>query len=150
MGRGYWLDAERHRFLEKIFACDASRGFLLPMQPRRWIYIYSLLLSLCSLAVSGCAKRATPAEAGLRTQTLLLGNGAEPADLDPQVVTAYSDQNILNALFEGLTALDEQTEVTSTGVTDLHIDVSLVSLPTGALDFRRTSRIKGQGAVSAG
>lgn len=47
-------------------------------------------------------------------------------------------------------ALDEQTEVTSTGVTDLHIDVSLVSLPTGALDFRRTSRIKGQGAVSAG
>ena len=48
------------------------------------------------------------------------------------------------------TALDEQTEITSTGVTDLHIDVSLVGLPTGALDFRRTSRIKGQGAIAAG
>ncbi len=48
------------------------------------------------------------------------------------------------------TALDEQTEVTSTGITDLFIDVSLVHLPTGALDFRRTSRIKGQNATSAG
>lgn len=43
----------------------------------------------------------------MRTQTLLLGNGAEPEDLDPQVVTAYTDQNILLALFEGLTAIDE-------------------------------------------
>lgn len=47
-------------------------------------------------------------------------------------------------------ALDEQTDVTSTGVTDLFIDVSLVDLPTGSLDFRRTSRIKGQNAVAAG
>jgi oligopeptide transport system substrate-binding protein len=45
----------------------------------------------------------------LRSQTLLLGNGAEPEDLDPQVVTAYTDQNILLALFEGLTAVDERT-----------------------------------------
>lgn len=47
-------------------------------------------------------------------------------------------------------ALDEQTDITSTGITDLLIDVNLVQLPTGALDFRRTSRIKGQTAVSAG
>jgi diguanylate cyclase (GGDEF)-like protein len=47
-------------------------------------------------------------------------------------------------------ALDDQTDVTSTGITDLLIDVSLVHLPTGALDYRRTSRIKGQNAVSAG
>ena len=61
------------------------------------------------LCFTGCAKRETPADAGIRTQTLLLGNGAEPADLDPQILTAYSDQNIMMALFEGLTALDEQT-----------------------------------------
>jgi oligopeptide transport system substrate-binding protein len=61
------------------------------------------------LALAGCARRETPAEAGVRSQTLLLGNGAEPEDLDPQVVTAYSDQNILLALFEGLTAVDEAT-----------------------------------------
>ena len=48
------------------------------------------------------------------------------------------------------TALDEQNDITSTGVTDLHIDVSLVNLPTGALDFHRISRIKGQGAIAAG
>ena len=58
---------------------------------------------------SGCAKRENAAAAGIRTQTLLLGNGAEPADLDPQIVTAYSDQNILMALFEGLTVFDEKT-----------------------------------------
>jgi oligopeptide transport system substrate-binding protein len=45
----------------------------------------------------------------VRSHTLLLGNGAEPEDLDPQVVTAYTDQNILLALFEGLTAIDEKT-----------------------------------------
>lgn len=47
-------------------------------------------------------------------------------------------------------ALDDQSDITSTGVTDLLIDVSLVHLPTGALDFHRTSRIKGQAAASAG
>jgi oligopeptide transport system substrate-binding protein len=45
----------------------------------------------------------------VRAQTLLLGNGAEPEDLDPQIVTIYTDQNILLALFEGLTAIDEKT-----------------------------------------
>jgi oligopeptide transport system substrate-binding protein len=61
------------------------------------------------LALPGCARREQPVEGGVRTQTLLLGNGAEPEDLDPQVVTAYTDQNILLALFEGLTAIDEKT-----------------------------------------
>ncbi|MBI4626608.1 MAG: peptide ABC transporter substrate-binding protein [Verrucomicrobia bacterium] len=68
-----------------------------------------LCLLSSALSFMGCAKRETPADAGIRTQTLLLGNGAEPADLDPQILTAYSDQNIMMALFEGLTALDEQT-----------------------------------------
>jgi oligopeptide transport system substrate-binding protein len=61
------------------------------------------------LALSGCARKGPAVEEGLKSQTLLIGNGAEPEDLDPQVVTAYTDQNILIALFEGLTAVDEQT-----------------------------------------
>jgi oligopeptide transport system substrate-binding protein len=61
------------------------------------------------LLASGCARRDTPQAAAVRAQTLLLGNGAEPEDLDPQVVTAYTDQNILLALFEGLTAIDEKS-----------------------------------------
>jgi len=36
-----------------------------------------------------------------------LGNGAEPQDLDPQIVTGYSEYNILIGLFEGLTCIDE-------------------------------------------
>lgn len=68
------------------------------------------IAGLCgTLASPGCAKRETPAAAGIRTQTLLIGNGAEPADLDPQIITAYTDGNLIMALFEGLTALDEQT-----------------------------------------
>ena len=67
------------------------------------------LVAAALLCASGCARRETQAAAAVRSQTLLLGNGAEPADLDPQVVTAYTDQNILLALFEGLTAIDERT-----------------------------------------
>ena len=57
---------------------------------------------------TGCSPRETPADAGVRTGTLLLGNGAEPADLDPQTMTAYTEGNIHMALFEGLTVLDEE------------------------------------------
>jgi oligopeptide transport system substrate-binding protein len=46
---------------------------------------------------------------GLRTGTLLVGNLAEPQELDPPLISAYTDQNIAVALFEGLCALDEHT-----------------------------------------
>jgi oligopeptide transport system substrate-binding protein len=68
-----------------------------------------LVLGMAVLAVVGCARKGPAVEEGLKSQTLLIGNGAEPEDLDPQIVTAYTDQNILIALFEGLTAVDEQT-----------------------------------------
>ena len=68
----------------------------------------------CAFAIvltglSGCLKRETPVEAARSTKTLLLGNGAEPADLDPHIAVAYNDYNILVALFEGLTVIDEAT-----------------------------------------
>jgi oligopeptide transport system substrate-binding protein len=68
-----------------------------------------LLFAAALLALAACSRRETPAQDAARSQTLLLGNGAEPEDLDPQVVTAYTDQNILLALFEGLTAVNERT-----------------------------------------
>ena len=70
-----------------------------------------LIAAAVLLAGPGCARRESPAAAAVAEQTLLLGNGAEPEDLDPQVVTAYTDQNILLALFEGLTAVDETTSL---------------------------------------
>jgi len=77
--------------------------------PPRLISRVGRLLCAGLLAFAGCARREAPVEAATRAQTLLLGNGAEPEDLDPQIVTAYTDQNILLALFEGLTAIDEKT-----------------------------------------
>lgn len=79
----------------------------------------TLLLSLAAaLGLAACGRRETPAEAGLRTQTLLLGNGAEPQDLDPQTCVAYTDYNILIALFEGLTCIDEKTSQAAPGVAE--------------------------------
>src|SRR5580704_14271146 len=66
----------------------------------------------------GCAKRESPAEQGIRTQTLLLGNGAEPQDLDPNTCVLYTDDNVLMALFEGLTCIDEKTSQAVPGVSE--------------------------------
>jgi oligopeptide transport system substrate-binding protein len=68
------------------------------------IILVSLLLTL-----TACTKRETPAAAGVQAGTLLVGNLAEPQELDPQLISAYTDQNIAVALFEGLCALDERT-----------------------------------------
>jgi oligopeptide transport system substrate-binding protein len=65
------------------------------------------LLLLLALTLGSVLAR--PVDDGIRDQVLLLGNGAEPQDLDPQVMTAFTDQNIALALFEGLCALDEKT-----------------------------------------
>lgn len=59
--------------------------------------------------LAGCGVRETPAEAGRRTGTLLVGNQAEPADLDPHTVDAFTEMIVVSALFEGLTVLEERT-----------------------------------------
>jgi len=69
----------------------------------------ALLAAALLLPISGCARRETPAESARRAGILLLGNGAEPADLDPETSTAYTEMNIMVALFEGLTSIDEAT-----------------------------------------
>jgi len=72
--------------------------------------ISALAVGCCALLMlAGCSRRETRAEEGVRTQTLLIGNAAEPADLDPDVIYAYTDSQIAYALFEGLTKLDAKT-----------------------------------------
>src|SRR5689334_21589327 len=73
----------------------------------RWLIILGGLVA--SSFVAGCSRRETPVEEGIRTATLLVGNGAEPADLDPHVVALFTDQRVQLALFEGLAAFDEKT-----------------------------------------
>jgi oligopeptide transport system substrate-binding protein len=75
-------------------------------------------LGLPLLAASGCFRAGTRAESARRANTLLLGNGAEPQDLDPQVCTAYTDYNVLISLFEGLTCIDERTSQAVPGAAD--------------------------------
>ncbi len=70
-----------------------------------------LAIVCAALVFSGCARRETPAEAGIRTQTLLVSNRAEPQDLDPHSITIYTDSQIAYALFEGLTKLDAKTSL---------------------------------------
>jgi oligopeptide transport system substrate-binding protein len=77
-----------------------------PLRRRFWLS-FAGVAALLTLA--SCGRRETPAEAGVRTQTLLVGNAAEPADLDPDIVNAWTDSNVDYALFEGLTWIDETT-----------------------------------------
>ena len=75
------------------------------------LHLPAIALATAGLLSAGCAKRETPVDAGIRTGTLLVGNAAEPGDLDPQTAAVLNDQIIQIALFEGLTALDEETTV---------------------------------------
>lgn len=66
------------------------------------------LLAILTLGLlGGCRARQSPVEAARTDRTLHIGNGAEPGDLDPQLATAFVEFNILLALGEGLTAIDE-------------------------------------------
>ncbi|MDF3059185.1 MAG: transporter substrate-binding protein [Rariglobus sp.] len=76
------------------------------------------VLALMAVSLTGCSKRETPVETARHTKTLLLGNGAEPGDLDPHVAVAYIDYNILISLFEGLTVIDEATSRPLPGAAD--------------------------------
>ena len=67
------------------------------------------LTLLLAMTFSGCSQRETAVEVARRTHTLLVGNGAEPSDLDPHVAVAFTDSTLLVALFEGLTVTDEST-----------------------------------------
>lgn len=87
--------------------------------------------------------------ARLRRQSDILAQTAEN-EFALLLQRPQTDTESLDAAKRFSASLDEQTDITSTGVTDLYIDVKLVSLPSGALDFRRTSRLKGQAAMSAG
>jgi oligopeptide transport system substrate-binding protein len=77
-----------------------------------------LLAASLSFTPSSFGQRESVVEAAKRTQTLHLGNGAEPADLDPQVSTVYTDYNILLSLFEGLTVIDEASSQAAPGAAE--------------------------------
>lgn len=100
------------------------------------------------LLVTGCTKRSTPVEDGIRTHTLLVGNQNEPASLDPHILDAYTDMRIAIALFEGLTVLDEKTARPLPGTAE-RWDVSPDGL-TYTFQLRPTARWSNGDRVTAG
>jgi oligopeptide transport system substrate-binding protein len=65
--------------------------------------------AILGFVLAGCGRRETPVEEGIRTRTLLIGNSAEPSSLDPHVISLLAEQRVQLALFEGLTAFDQES-----------------------------------------
>jgi oligopeptide transport system substrate-binding protein len=65
-------------------------------------------MTLCALVLfaAGCGKRETRVSSGDREQILYVGNGTEPQDLDPNIITGVQEFHILMSLLEGLVAED--------------------------------------------
>ncbi|MGY8718009.1 MAG: peptide ABC transporter substrate-binding protein, partial [Verrucomicrobiia bacterium] len=68
-----------------------------------------VLLLTASFALVGCGPRTTRVEQGNADGVMHMAIGAEPRDLDPHMVSAYTDMQVVLALFEGLVAVDELT-----------------------------------------
>lgn len=61
------------------------------------------------LALAGCGGQETRTTQGTAGGVLLVGNGDEPQELDPHVVTGVPEHRICSTLFEGLVDLDPAT-----------------------------------------
>jgi len=83
------------------------------MQLKALIY-YPLLCAL--LFTSGCGKKASNVERGLKQQELYVGIQSSPSGLDPHLTTGVVEQYILIALLEGLVTRDGQTLEVKPGV----------------------------------
>jgi oligopeptide transport system substrate-binding protein len=73
--------------------------------PIAWLQLLLLLPLLC-LFLSGCGPRERPVDAGVRDGFLLVGNGTEPATLDPHLAVGVTEHEILRAVLEGLVTRD--------------------------------------------
>ncbi len=81
-----------------------------------------LLQQLCLIAallvLGGCDLGPSNIETATEQQILHFGNGAEPKDLDPHTVTGVTENNIISALFEGLTSPNPKTLAPEPGVAE--------------------------------
>lgn len=75
-------------------------------------------LTLALLVAAGCARHETSVANGARTQTLHVGNDAEPPDLDPHTNNSTAVGLIGTALFEGLVRLAADGTTVRPGVAE--------------------------------
>lgn len=69
----------------------------------------ALICAGICLLLFACGNRENNVANGNRTQTLHWGNGAEPQELDPHIVTGIPEHHIIVGLLEGLVLKDPQT-----------------------------------------
>jgi oligopeptide transport system substrate-binding protein len=67
---------------------------------------WHLMVAALSFLITGCSKRESPVQQATRAGIMIVGNGAEPSTLDPQIITGIPERNIVCTLFEGLTRND--------------------------------------------
>lgn len=79
------------------------------MKPSFPISTGLLSVILAALLFAGCGKRETLVDRATRDGIMLVGNGAEPSDLDPQTITGIPERDIIATMFEGLTRSDPTT-----------------------------------------
>ena len=60
-----------------------------------------LIISLF-IILSSCSESIKPIDTAVQDQILYIGNGTEPQDLDPHIVTGVPESKVLMALLEGL------------------------------------------------
>ncbi|GAB5562055.1 MAG: peptide ABC transporter substrate-binding protein [Synoicihabitans sp.] len=68
-----------------------------------------LAVSFITLFFVGCGGRQSRVEQGNAEGVMHMAIGAEPRDLDPHMVSAYTDMQVILAMYEGLVAVDEAT-----------------------------------------
>lgn len=78
----------------------------------------TLALAAALLCAAGCSRHETAVDLGNRTQTLHFGNSGEPSELDPHIINAGPDYQIITALFEGLLSADPNTLAPLPGVAE--------------------------------
>ena len=77
-----------------------------------------ILPTVLLFGAAGCGKRETLVQQATRDGIMLVGNGAEPSDLDPQTITGIPERNIVATMFEGLTRSDYATLEPRPGVAE--------------------------------
>ena len=77
-----------------------------PTALHRRCLLTAISAALLILPHSACKRGETIVERGRANQTLHVGNGQEPQELDPHIITGVSEIKILSALFEGLVGQD--------------------------------------------
>jgi len=83
------------------------------------IHAERIALVLCAVAAAAIGGGCGGDDAAFETGNMLrFGNGAEPQDLDPHVVTGVTEHRVLSALFEGLAGADPATLEPTPGVAE--------------------------------